>query len=144
MAVSPKDVQKVLRTYGRRMRQTSQLLQQSASQETKAADTVTTSARTKSNSVVDRSEAEMRPDKGRRECPEEVEREAINRLSQEYGELLHIVDAGDGEIRLEVVDGGIGNVRHLLSPKESESLAARLRQITTEIIRRTLENRDDP
>jgi hypothetical protein len=145
MAVSPKDVQKVLRTCGRRLRQSPQLLEKSASQEPEAADAVNLSARTKSHPVVDRSAAETVRDEGRRECPEEVEREAINRLSQEYGEPLHVVDAGDGEIQLGVVDAGVGSVRHLLSPKESERLAARLHQITTEIIRRTLgENRDEP
>jgi hypothetical protein len=145
MAVSPRDVQKVLRTYGRRLRQSPQLLQKSAPDEPEAADSANLPAQTKSNPVVDRSTAETDQDQGGRECPEEVEREAINRLSQEYGEPLHVVDAGDGEIQLGVVDAGVGSVRHLLSPKESERLAARLHQITTEIIRRTLrENRDEP
>jgi len=144
MAVSPKDVQKVLRTYGRRLRQSPQLLQKSAPREAETADSVNLSARTKSHHVAGLSTAETDQDKGRREYPDEVEREAINRLSQEYGEPLHVVNAGDGQIQLGVVDAGAGNVRHLLSPKESERLAARLHQITMEIIRHTLrENRDE-
>jgi len=144
MAVSPKDVQKVLRTYRRRLRQSPQLLQKSAPREAETAESVNLSARTKSHQVVEGSAAETGQDKGRRECPDEVEREAINRLSQEYGEPLQVVNAGDGQIQLGVVDAGLGNVRHLLSPKESERLAARLHQITMEIIRHTLrENRDE-
>jgi len=144
MAVNPKDVQKVLRTYGRRLRQSSQLLQKSAPRDAEMADSVDLSARTKNQHVVEQSTAETDQDKGRRECPGEVEREAIDRLSQEYGEPLHVVNAGDGQIQLGVVDAGAGNVRHLLSPKESERLAARLRQITIEIIRHTLrENREE-
>jgi hypothetical protein len=108
------------------------------------ADSVDLSARTKNQHVVEQSTAETDQDKARRECPGEVEREAIDRLSQEYGEPLHVVNAGDGQIQLGVVDAGAGNVRHLLSPKASERLAARLRQITIEIIRHTLrENREE-
>lgn len=144
MAVSSKDVQKVLRTYRRRLRQSPQLLQKSAPREAETAESVNLSAGTKSHQVAEGSAAETGQDEGRRECREEVEREAINRLSQEYGEPLHVVNAGDGEIQLGVVDAGAGNVRHLLSPKESERLAARLHQITMEIIRHTLrENRDE-
>jgi hypothetical protein len=138
MAVSPRDVQKVLRTYGKRLRQSPQLLQKSAPHEPKGVDSVNPSARSKRQPVVEQSAAETGQDKERRECPKEVEREAITRLSQEYGEPLQVVNGGDGEIQLEVVDAGAGDVRHLLSPKESERLAARLHQITTEIIRRTL------
>jgi hypothetical protein len=72
-------------------------------------------------------------------------REAVNRLSQEYGEPLHIHNADGGKIQLGVLEAGAGKVSHLLSPKESERLAARLHQITIEIIQRTLEeNRDEP
>jgi hypothetical protein len=144
MAVSPKDVEKVLRTYGRRLRRSQQLLKGSAPREADTADSVNLSAQTKSQQVVGQSTAESDQDKGRRECSDEVEREAINRLSQEYGEPLQIVNAGDGHIQLGVMDAGAENVPHLLSPKESERLAARLHQITTEMIRHTLrENRDE-
>jgi hypothetical protein len=144
MAVSPKDVEKVLRTYGRRLRRSQQLLKEGAPRAAEAADSVNLSARTKSHHVVEPSTAETDQDKGRRECSDEVEREAINRLSLEYGEPLHVVSAGDGQIQLGVVDAGAGNVRHLLSPKESERLTARLHQITMEIMRHTLrENRDE-
>ena len=144
MAVNPKDVQKVLRTYGRRLRQSSQLLKKSAPRDAETAESLDLSALTKSHHVVEQSTAETDQDKERRECPDDVEREAIDRLSQEYGEPLHVVNAGDGQIQLGVVDAGAGNVRHLLSPKESERLAARLHQITMEIIRHTLrENREE-
>jgi hypothetical protein len=143
MAVSPRDVQKVLRTYGKRLRQSPQLLQKNAPREAETPDSVNPWARTKSHHVVGLPTAEEDQDKGRQECPDEVEREAINRLSQEYGEPLHVVNAAGGQIQLGVVDAGAGNVRHLLSPKESKRLAARLHQITMEIIRHTLrENRD--
>lgn len=144
MAVSPRDVEKVLRTYGRRLRRSQHLLKEGAPREAETADSVNLSARTKSHHVVEPSTAETVQDKGRRECSDEVEREAINRLSLEYGEPLHVVSAGDGQIQLGVVDAGAGNVRHLLSPNESERLTARLHQITMEIMRHTLrENRDE-
>jgi hypothetical protein len=145
MAVSPRDVEKVLRTCGRRLRRSQQLLKESAPREADTTDSVNLSAQTKSHHVVEQSAAETNQDKGRWERPDEVEREAIKRLSHEYGEPLRIVNAGDGQIEVGVVDAGAGNVRHLLSPKESERLAARLHQITMEIIRRTMgENRDEP
>jgi hypothetical protein len=142
MAVSPRDVEKVLRTYGRRLRRSQQLLKESAPSEAETADSVNLSARTKKHHVVELSRTNQ--DKDRRERSDQVEREAINRLSVEYGELLHVVSTGDGQIQLGVVDAEAGNVRHLLSPKESERLTARLHQITMEIMRNTLsENRDE-
>jgi hypothetical protein len=145
MAVSPRDVEKVLRTYRRRLRRSQQVLRESAPREGDTADTVDLSAQTKSHQVVERSAAETNQDKGRRKRPDEIAREAITRLSQEYGEPLHIVNAGDGQIEPGVVDAGAGKVRHLLSPKESERLTSRLHQLTMEIIRRTMgENRDEP
>ena len=143
MAVSPRDVQKVLRTYGKRLRQDPQLLQKSALREAETPGSANPYAGIKSHHVVKLPTAEGDQEKARHDCPDAVETEAINRLSEEYGEPLQLVNASDGQIQLGVVDAGAGNVRHLLSPKESERLAARLHQITMEIIRQTLrENRD--
>jgi hypothetical protein len=145
MAVSPKDVEKVLRTYRRWLRRGQELLKERASREADIADSINLSARTKSHDVVKGSAAEMNLDKGRLGTPDEVQREAVNRLSQEYGEPLHIHNADGGKIQLGVMEAGAGKVSHLLSPKESERLAARLHQITIEIIQRPLEeNRDEP
>jgi len=65
---------------------------------------------------------------------DQVEREALARLSGEYGENLGVLGGADGEIQLVVVNGETGEVKRLLTPQESQELASKLHDITMELI----------
>jgi hypothetical protein len=65
---------------------------------------------------------------------DQVEREALARLSGEYGENLGVVGGADGEIQIAVVNSETGEVERLLKPEESQALASKLHDITMELI----------
>jgi len=137
MTVTPCQVQKVLRTYGRQLSRSPQLLRSNPQSEAESSDSVSISARAKRLHVVERVAADMIRNMGGQkdaDQADQVEREALARLSGEYGENLGVLGGADGEIQLAVVNGETGEVKRLLTPQESQELASKLHDITMELI----------
>lgn len=137
MTVTPCQVQKVLRTYGRQLSRSPHLLRSKPQSEAQSSDSVSISARARRLNILERVAADMIRNMGRQQDAahaDQVEREALARLSGEYGENLGVVGGADGEIRLAVVDRQTGEVERLLEPEESQALASKLHDITMELI----------
>jgi len=137
MTVTPCQVQKVLRTYGRQLSRSPQLLRSNSQSEAQPSDSVSISARAKRLHVVERVAADMIRNMGGQkdaDQADQVEREALARLSGDYGENLGVLGGADGGIRLAVVNSKTGEVERLLTPEESQELTSKLHDITMELI----------
>jgi hypothetical protein len=75
---------------------------------------------------------------GRQKASNEVESEALARLSQDYGETLVILDTEGHNIRFAVLDPEKDSLPRSLSREESEQLQAKLARITMEIVDRNM------
>jgi len=137
MTVTPCQVQKVLRTYGRQLSRSPHLLRSNPQSEDQPSDSVSISARARRLRVLERVAADMIRNMGTQkdaDHADQVEREALARLSGEYGENLGVVGGADGEIQIAVVNSETGEVERLLKPEESQALASKLHDITMELI----------
>jgi hypothetical protein len=83
MAISARDVQKVIRTYGRRLRQNPKGLRSSDQRDREGADSVDLAAQPRSEPVVEGSAAEIIDDMHREDSPSELEGYTSTRLSEE-------------------------------------------------------------
>ena len=138
MTVTTFQVQRVLRTYGRQLSRSRQLLQHQHRSEPRQPDSVEISAKARRLQLLQSVATDLILKMGQQETPSEVETEALARLSEKYGETLAIAGIEDNGVRFAVVDPENDSLLRSLSPDESEQLQAELAQITMEIIDRNM------
>jgi hypothetical protein len=83
MTITARDVQKVIRTYGRRLRQNPKGLRSSDERDPKGADSVVLAAQPRGETMVEGSAAEIMADKDRQDSPSELEGHTSTRPSEE-------------------------------------------------------------
>ncbi|MBW1980175.1 MAG: hypothetical protein JRJ12_03055 [Deltaproteobacteria bacterium] len=134
MTVTPFQVQRVLRTYGRQLSRNQQLLINSALPRSQAPDTVSISASAKRLHSLKRTAAEVMTSREANEEVEALRSEALARLSREEGENLELFTDEDNGMLFAVVDDKNSSLRRYLPDEESGRLANRLSSIIMEMI----------
>ena len=138
MNVTSFQVQRVLRTYGRQLSRNRQFLQNQPRPDPIQPDSVTISAKARRLQLLQGIAANLIRNMGRQEASDEVESEALARLSEEYGETLVIVGNEDDDLRFAVVDEENDTLQRSLSQEESEHLQAKLAGVIMEIVDRNM------
>jgi hypothetical protein len=143
MNVTSFQVQRVLRTYGRQLNRNRQFLQHQPKPDPQQTDSVTISTKARRLQVLESIATNLVRNMGRQETSQEVESEALARLSQEYGETLAIVGAEEDNLGFAVVDPNDHLMQSRLSREESEKLQTKLAAIILEIIDRNMIGRQE-
>ena len=138
MNVTPFEVQRVLRTYGRQLSRNRQFLQHQPRSEPVQPDSVTISTKARRLQLLEGIATNLIHNMGRQDTSDEVEIEALARLSEEYGETLVILGHEDEKLRFAVLDAENNSLQRSLSQEESEHLHGKLAEITMKIFDRKM------
>ncbi len=137
MGITTYQVQNILRTYGKQLsrgkkkpRLTPDSLKARA-----IADQVNISSDAKRRQVINKITQEIIGQlTGQIQSRGPLEKEALSRLSKEYGRPLEVFEDRDGNVRFAVVDGRQRTIVEELSSEESQELSRRLSEITKAIV----------
>ena len=140
MTISPSQIQKVMQTYGKQVRNGIRIRQGRKIKNDNTETSASVTARAKRRQTVERVAFEIvaRLVNGNFQT-DSIENEILNRLSREQGESLNLLqDKATGQIVFHVVNDERGEIVRTIDQKESERLMQRLIEITKEIVDQTM------
>jgi hypothetical protein len=138
MTITPFQVQKVLRTYGRQLSRNRRFLQHQSRLQPPAPDSVNISEKARRLHVVHSVAADIVRNMGQPGGTDSVAGEALDRLSREVGETLEVSADADGGMRFAVIDPETRVIQRHLSQDESKDLQSRLSRIIMDVVNRTM------
>lgn len=140
MTISPSQIQNVLRTYGKQLRQGAWLNKTKGSESRQSDDQVSISPEAKRAQVVERVASEMVFRMARSDVKmDEAEQAIVDQLSEEFGRpLMVVLDPSRGGLAFNAVDRENDQIVRTLTPEESVTLKTRLVELTRALVDRTM------
>ncbi len=140
MTITTYQVQNILRTYGKMLGRKRKLAQgQDAASSATPLDKIDISSEAKRRQVINKIAQEIIGQvTSNPQRQNQVEKDVLTELTQEYGQPLEVFQNRDGSLRFAVLDDENGSIVQELLPEENQRLEKRFSEIAKEIVDRNM------